>query len=410
MMKERILILGAGLMQSPAFRFARELGLESICVDGNPEAEFRGEADSFYNIDLKDKEGILRLAREQHAAGIFTCGTDFSASVAYVAEKLGLPGIPYETALDCTDKVRMRTKLAAAGVGEPKFKLIKKESTNDTNYTNVLTELNFPLVVKPCDNMGARGCRRVDNLTELKDAVDAAMPFSRSGRVIVEEYMDGPEFSVDALVFDGKIVICGLADRHIFFPPYFVEMGHTMPTELATVERAGAAPCTNYTNLINTFCAGVRALGITLGAAKGDIKLTAKGPMIGEIAARLSGGYMSGWTYPYSSGVEPVKAAMKLAVGRRPDADELVPKKNWTSAERAFISEAGTVKAIHGVEEAKKIPFVKYIHCMKKPGDKVVFPHSNVEKCGNVITAAPTREEAVKAAEDAVKMIKVELE
>jgi len=141
--------------------------------------------------------------------------------------------------------------------------------------------------VKPVDNMGGRGCRRADSLAELRAAVEAALAFSRSGRAIIEEFMDGPEFSADALVHRGEITLCGLADRHIRFPPCFVEMGHTMPSG---VDSGTAA------RLLEVFYAGIRALGITNGAAKGDLKLTPKGPMVGEIAARLSGGYMSGWT------------------------------------------------------------------------------------------------------------------
>jgi biotin carboxylase len=251
--------------------------------------------------------------------------------------------------------------------------------------------------------MGGRGCRRVDSIDEYSDAVKDALRFSRSGRAIVEEFMDGPEFSVDAIVYHGEITICGLADRHIFFPPYFIEMGHTMPTVF---------PAEQQKALLETFCAGVRALGLAgpgnIGAAKGDIKLTAKGPMIGEIAARLSGGYMSGWTYPYSSGVEPVRAAILAAMGRKPE--NLAPLKNWTSAERAFISIPGTVKAITGLETARNVPHVLDVFLRAAEGGKVTFPENNVSKCGNIISAAPDRASAVEAAEAAARSILIRLD
>jgi len=208
---------------------------------------------------------------------------------------------------------------------------------------------------------------------------------------------------VDAIVYHGEITICGLADRHIFFPPYFIEMGHTMPTAFAPEQRKA---------LLETFCAGVRALGLagdkSVGAAKGDIKLTSSGPMIGEIAARLSGGYMSGWTYPYSSGVEPVRAAILGAVGRKPEG--LVPLKNWTSAERAFISIPGTVKTISGIEAARRRPFVKDLFFRIAEGDRVDFPRNNVSKCGNIISAAPERDSAVEASESAARSILIRLD
>jgi hypothetical protein len=227
------------------------------------------------------------------------------------------------------------------------------------------------------------------------------LKFSRSGRAIVEEFMDGPEFSVDALVYKNEITICGFADRHIYFPPYFIEMGHTMPS---------AGDSRNYNAMIKTFFEAVQALGITagVGAAKGDVKFTPRGPMIGEIAARLSGGYMSGWTYPYASGVEVTRGAIRLALGENPG--DLEAKRNWTSAERAFISIPGKVRSIEGLENARTTDHVKDLFLRIEPGSAVNFPENNVTKCGNVISVAPSREAAVNGAENAVREVFIRLE
>jgi hypothetical protein len=232
----------------------------------------------------------------------------------------------------------------------------------------------------------------------LISAVEEALQFSRSGRVIVEEYIEGPEFSLDAIVYQGEVTLCGIADRHIFFPPYFIEMGHTMPAALPPETRELVA---------DTFRAGIRALGITLGAAKGDIKLSPRGPMIGEIAARLSGGYMSGWTYPYAAGVEPAAGAIRVCMGKEPG--DLQPRKAWTSAERAFISIPGRIGSIEGIPEARLLPLIKNLFLRVKTGDRVRFPENNVGKCGNVISAAPCREAAVAAAEGAARSILIRL-
>jgi biotin carboxylase len=400
-MQEKIIILGAGVMQGPAIRISKELGLFTVVVDGSSTAPCIPMADQFERIDLKDKEGIEALARSLQNSGllggIMTAGTDFSSTVAWVSEKLGLPGIPYEAALNASDKARMRSCFKKAGLPSPEFITITKSELQGE------PSLPFPLVVKPVDNMGGRGCRRVNNMEEYREAADEAIRFSRSGRAIVEAFMDGPEFSVDAIVYHGEITICGLADRHIFFPPYFIEMGHTMPTAFAPEQQKA---------LLETFCAGARALGLvgdkSVGAAKGDIKLTPAGPMIGEIAARLSGGYMSGWTYPYSSGVEVVRAAILAAIGRKPDG--LVPQKNWTSAERAFISIPGTVKSISGIDAAKSRPFVKDLFFRIACGDRVDFPRNNVSKCGNILSAASDRAGAVEAAESAARSILIRLD
>jgi biotin carboxylase len=399
-MSEKIIILGAGVMQGPAIRIAKEMGLFTVVVDADPHAPHVDMADRFEQIDLKDKEGIEALARSLQAigglAGIMTAGTDFSASVAWVAERLGLPGIPYEAALNASDKQRMRACFDASRVPSPAFTIMSADAT-------AAAPPPFPVVVKPVDNMGSRGCRRVDSHDEMAEAVADALRFSRSGRAIVESFMEGPEFSVDAIVYDDDVSICGLADRHIFFPPYFIEMGHTMPTRFSLKDQEA---------LLETFKAAVRALGIAgkgcRGAAKGDIKLTPSGPMIGEVAARLSGGYMSGWTYPYASGVQPIRGAIQVCQGIRPDG--LSPSRSWTCAERAFISIPGRVRSLHGVEQAKGMGGVRDLFLRAEAGTEVRFPDNNVSKCGNFIVSASGREEAVQAAEGAVRAILVRLE
>jgi len=385
-------------MQGPALKIAREMGLEAVAVDADSGAACVPLAGRFEKVDLKDREGVEALARslmeDGGLAGVMTAGTDFSATVAWVAGKLNLPGISYEAALDASDKERMRGRFRAAGLPSPEFIILK--SAPEEGF---VLPFPWPAVVKPVDNMGARGCRRVDSFPELLAAVADALRFSRSGRAIVEEYMEGPEFSVDALVYNGEITICGFADRHIFFPPYFIEMGHTMPSSFdpAVVEQ-----------LLEVFCRGVKALGITNGAAKGDIKLTPRGPMIGEIAARLSGGYMSGWTYPYSSGVLPTKGAIEIAIGKKPCG--LTPEWDWVCAERAFISIPGRVSAIEGVEKAAFMPYVRDVFLRIRPGSEVTFPGNNVQKAGNVLSAAPCRDDAVNSAEKTARSILIRLE
>lgn len=394
---KRVLILGGGVMQLPAIRAARRKGWRVVVADANPDAPGAGEADRFERVDLKDLDGMTRLAavlaaEEAGLSGVFTAGTDFSATVAWVARKVGLPGLPYEVAQRCTDKVLMRRALRKACVPSPPFALARDADA----AVAAGRRIGFPLVVKPVDNMGSRGVRRVDTVPELAAAAERALGLSRTGRAIVEAYVEGKEFSLDAVVYDGEIQVCGCADRHIYFPPYFVEMGHTMPSD-ESPERVAAIRA--------TFRRGIRALGITNGAAKGDVKLSATGPVIGEIAARLSGGYMSGWTYPYASGVDVTGAALEVAVGS--DPGDLTPKRNHTSAERAFISIPGTVGEILGLAEAERS--VCDIFVRATPGDRVSFPLNNVEKCGNVIAAAPTRQEAVLAAETARRRVFIRL-
>lgn len=436
MTKKRVFMLGAGFMQGVAIRAARALGCTVVAADGNPSAVCAAEADEFVCIDLKDTARLIDYARYLQQNGgldaVFTAATDFSAAVAAIAAACGLRGHTLKAALNATDKVRMRECFRKAGVPSPAFIELtaadlaapadRLEARGNVRYSDLgaatadtlerrLGELagRFPLVVKPVDNMGARGCSLVKNLSELRKAAATALQYSRSGRAIVEEYIEGSEFSIEGLIFGGRLYITALADRHIFFPPYFIEMGHTIPSD-----------CTQdiADEVMSVFERGVHALGLTDGAVKGDILVRNGKAFVGEIAARLSGGYMSGWTVPYSCGLDITAAALTLALGGSPRLHTcgkdffVVPLKQncpFVSAERAWISIPGQVASVSGLEAARAAPFVKDVFPRAGAGDTVVFPQNNVEKCGNVLSAAPSRREAVQASEVACRKIVLRL-
>ena len=399
MKDEFVLILGAGLMQKPSIEAAGELGYKTLVVDANKNAVCVPFADVFVQIDLKDREKIADLAMSygDKLKAVFTAGTDFSASVSYVAQKCGLISHSFEAAMNASNKVLMRKCFREKGVPSPDFvEVSESEIERLSSDDSVL----FPKVVKPVDNMGARGCRLVRNKSEFEPALRDAVAFSRTGKAIVEDYMKGMEFSIDALVHEGNVTITGFADRHIFFDPYFIEMGHTMPSSVSEDVKK---------NVVDVFVKGVKALGLTEGVAKGDVKYTEKGAMIGEIAGRLSGGYMSGWTYPYASGVNLTMEAMKIALG----LGKTLPSEiecNAVSHERAFISIPGVVNVIYGEDKAVASPFVKNVFFRVKEGSRVDFPRNNVEKCGNVISRCADRRLSLKGAEMAVSEIVLRLE
>lgn len=397
--KKTILILGCGLMQRPAIETAKAWNWTVIGFDVNPHAEAVPLCDRFEAVDISDTEAVVSAARRLHAEcgidGVFTAGTDFSFNVASAAKALGLPGLAPEAAFAASNKSAMRAAFAGNGVSSPAFLTVAS-----VGEAAAAARPPFPLVVKPVDNMGGRGTRRVDNEAELAGAVAEALRFSRSGKAIIEEYIDGPEFSLDALVCDGKVTITGFADRHIFFPPYFIEMGHTMPT---------AAPAEVRRAVESEFRKAVAALGLTTGAAKGDVKYSParRKAVIGEVAARLSGGYMSGWTYPYASGINVTAAALRLAVGLPPALPHR--ERHRCSAERAFLSVPGEVVAVEGVETVLRRRCVRHLFMRAAVGDRVRFPRNNVEKCGNIITAARTRRRAVREADRAAERILIRL-
>lgn len=459
-MTESVLILGASLMQKPALQVAKANDFTVYAVDGNENAPFKNLADFFYNIDLKDKDAILTLAtklkKDKNLVAVFTAGTDFSASVSYVSEKLGFNSHSFDSALNATIKSRMRMCFLKVGIPSPRFFSCK----NENEAVDAIKKIGFPCVVKPVDNMGARGCREIRCKSETADAVFQALKSSRSGEIIIEEYIKGSEFSIDALLHNGDFTVTGFADRHIYFSPYFIETGHTMPSKVSDDVK---------NELIVTFAKAAYSLGLTEGAAKADIKWTKNGAVIGEIAARLSGGYMSGWTFPYSSGLNVTNEALLIACGKEPlelkkmrvkldfsiplrssrndskmstdsirndskmSIDSLrndskmstdcpqndfffpykiyeVPSK-MVSAERAWISLPGKIKEILGLDEAKKVEYVQDVFPRNiQVGDDVDFPRNNVEKCGNVISLADDYKNAVKASETACSKIFIRLE
>ncbi len=426
-----ILICGGGTMQLPAIRIAAEEGMRVIVADGNAECPGRAVADRFEHVDLNDLDGMTECARRHSVDGVFTAGTDFSTTVAYVAESLGLPGIDYATALRSRDKARMRQVLGNAGVLVPPFcvyeNLRKLTAGSDSAGSDTCAEVPFPAVVKPVDNMGARGVRRIGSSSELDSALRAATKESRTGRVLCESFIPGREYSIDAISYGGSVYPCGLADRHITFPPFFVEIGHTIPSALSAVRR---------NSLERGFAAAVRALGIDPGAAKGDVFLVpreiapqwlvsraATSPLeqqrdagslsgesadfvvIGEIAARLSGGYMSGWTYPRSRGFEPTRAALRIAVGHEPGP--IRETLSRYAAERAIVSIPGRIDRIEGIEEYEHE--ADSIFLTRSAGQQVALPTSNVEKCANVIVTGDSYLDACDRADLLRQRIRVRL-
>lgn len=418
-------------MQKPAILSAKELGFRCCVIDADENAVCVNLADEFQKIDLKDKEKITEYAiklqaTENSLAAVFTAGTDFSASVSYVCEHCGLQknAHSYQAAINASIKTKMRECFSQHNIPSPDFFNVQKEDCTNQLLPKILQKMSFPLVVKPVDNMGARGCRMIRNENEFLSSVQTAVKYSKTHNAIVEQYMEGPEFSIDALVYDGTFTVTGFAVRHIKYPPYFIEIGHTMPCQIDEKMRR---------QLISVFALGAKALGLTCGAAKADIKFTENGPMIGEIAARLSGGYMSGWTFPYASDLNLTKQGILISAGMIPK--ELLEKRvpvNYepsslcqnqekpyelfeipcvrTSAERAWYSIPGIVEYIENINEySDKAVFDVLPRAQAHLGSKVDFPRNNVEKCGNVISVSHNPQIAVQAAEDAVSNIFITL-
>ncbi|WP_032927737.1 alpha-hydroxy-acid oxidizing protein [Leptospira santarosai] len=378
-----ILIVGGGLLQVPIIQTARMMKLTTVVADMNAQAPGMKICDVPMAMSTKDIEGMVReskkLATKIKIDGVITAGTDASMTVAAVANALDLPGIRYVDAEAASNKVKMRERLKKAGIPLPGFAPVW--SFSDTR--EALEFLKFPLVMKPADNMGARGVIKVETREELQAAFKHAKKYSPTGEMILEEYMPGPEVSVDALTWNGNFVITGIADRIIEREPFFIEMGHNMPSSLNS---------SVLKEVEDVMFRSMKALGITLGAGKGDIKVTPDGVKVGEIAARLSGGFMSAFTFPLSSGINLNRAAILISLGEEPD--NLTPTVQRVSIERCLLAPRGKLLAIDGIEETRKIEGVNDLFLMNKIGDIIQEPTNNIEKTGHVIISADTLEQA----------------
>lgn len=394
-----ILIIGGGLLQVPIIQTAKTMRLHTVVADMNPSSIGFQIADESIVMSTKDVEGMVReskkFAQNSPIHGVITAGTDASMTVAAVASALQLPGIRFVDAEAASNKVKMRQRLKEFGMPIPRFAAV----WSLLDAKEALDSLTFPLVMKPADNMGARGVIKVNHKDDLPSAFRHAKRFCPTGELILEEYMEGPELSVDALAFQGQIRMTGIADRIIEREPYFIEVGHNMPS---------AMPKEILDEVERVMAGGMRALGIHLGAGKGDIKVTKEGVKIGEIAARLSGGFMSAFTYPLSTGVNLNRAALLISLGETPD--NLDPVLNRVSIERSLLSKPGKLISIGGVEEIKKIDGVSEVFIQSKPGDIIKEPTNNIDKSGHVIIVADDLKDAEVVFEKVKQTIRFEVD
>jgi biotin carboxylase len=400
-MNKKLMVVGCGLSQIPTFESAKKNNIKTIGVDGSPNAPYKDMADIFEVADIKNINDVLQVARKHTIDGIVVPGTDFPLTGAYVADKMGLPGISIETARICENKYLQRKKLKDNGFYVPESILLNHNIINLLRHKIHENFLKGKCIIKPIDNMAARGVIAFDidkvSDTELKDITDEALFYSRSKKYIIEEFIEGMEFSVDSLVCGGEVFIFAFADRHFSLYPYMIEIGHTMPSVISKKIRE---------EIGNEFIRAVKVLGIDNGAAKGDIKLTKNGIMIGEIAARISGGYLSGWTTPLTCGYYPHDDLIKISLGEKPMFPSL--KYEGYSAERVFLSIPGIVKEYITTKKTKCLKEMKLYH---KIGEEINYPYHNAYRAGSAITYSKKgRDEAIFFAEDAVKNTVIRLQ
>ena len=389
------MIIGASVLQLPAILKAKEMGLHVAVVDFNPQAIGIPFADKYYNASTMDEDAVLAAAEDYQPDGIMTLATDMPMrGVSKVSDKLHLHSINYQTAVKATDKYDMIKAFKEYSVSSPWYFVVDTLEELKAHENDV----KFPCIIKPTDNAGSHGVAKVHGFQELLDNYEYAHQNSRHGKVIVEEYLEGPEVSVEVMVVDGKVNILQITDKITTEAPHFVELGHTQPSQL---------PLAIQEAIRDVTIAACNAIGIDKGPAHVEMKVTQRGPVMIELGARMGGDNITTHLVPLSTGIDMVGCTIKVALGEQPD---IKPTLQRGSAIRYFKVPYGTICAIENVEEAKEIPGVQQITFTKEVGDVATPIQCSNDRIGFVIAQGATAEDAVKACEKAMETIKIVIE
>lgn len=397
-------IVGGGAEAVPGIIRARKMGLHVVVSDLNPDAPGFNVADDRVIASTYDLEATLKAAKVYHHTvrpvnGVISIGSDVPLTVAGLADALGLPGLTLDAARLASDKLAMKQRFMEEGIPVPWFNPVESLA----HLKDLVNKRGWPLVLKPVDSRGARGVLKLDPKIDLGWAYRHALQFSPGRRVMVEEYLKGPQISTESVLLETSGYTPGFSDRNYEyldrFAPYMIENGGQQPSGLSVRQQQSVAALAERAG---------RSLGIKTGIAKGDMILTATGPKVIEMAARLSGGWFSTDQIPLATGVDLIGAAIKLALGEAVPEQDLIPRYQKGVAIRYFFPEPGRVIEITNRDRFAGTPWVHRLGFFVKPGESLIVPVSNhTQRAGFVITEGSTREEAVERAVEVVGTIKI---
>lgn len=224
---KKLMILGAGTYQVPLIQTAKRMGLYTIVVSIPGDYQGFALADKIYELDTRDKEGILRAAMEEQIDGICTSGTDVAVStIGYVCEKMHLSGIPFPAAEIVTDKAKMKEAFLAGGVSAANG--VRVKSAKEAKAA--AAKLGYPVVVKRVDSSGSRGITVVREEAQVELAFAHAIERSMRDYVLVETFLEGVEIGVDGFVLDGRLVFLAPHGKFIYEGEKItVPVGHEFP-------------------------------------------------------------------------------------------------------------------------------------------------------------------------------------
>lgn len=394
-MQKRLLVLAAGILQVPVIKKAKEIGYYVIAADGDSNAVGLQLADKAICANITDEEVMLKIAREQHIDGVIHPCSEVSMNVmGRINDELGLAGITKEQAIRATNKHLMRNAFEKGNAPSPMSILTK--SAEDA-WIHLQNDLSTNGILKPSRNSGSRGIAKVSCNMDKEDFVKAyniALNESRDKSVLIEQFIDGPEFSIEIIVWNSEVNVLTVTDKKTTGAPHFVELGHNQPScyskeDVETLKTAAVA--------------GVKALGVNNCACHAEAKLMDGKAYLMEIGARLGGDFISTELTHLSTGIDMVAAAIDVALGMEPDLS--IKEEPKGACIRYFCPKAGKLVSVTNIEVLND-PRVYKKEIYVRKGDIIPEITSSLSRSGHVIVTEKTPQEAVKLAEKLINEVK----
>jgi cysteine synthase A len=313
-------------------------------------------------------------------------------TTAYVAEQMGLPGIGTEAAEAATDKFLMRERCRVAGVPIPRYELVETVE----QATAAASSIGLPVVIKPVDGQASRGVARVWDAADLSFWFRKSKERSRSGRLLVEEMLEGQDASVEGFVANGELRTLAISDK-LKLPPR-----RTVDLRLVYPARYPAAVLTELDRVNRQV---VAAVGIRLGFTHAEYVVTARGVRLLEVAARGCGAGVATELLPAMLGEDLIGLRIRQALGE----PVTVPR---ASTGRCGLLEflllpPGCVEAVKGLAEARRLPGVVGADYRVAPGQIVHPPESGDERPGYLHAVADTYDELFQIADRVKRTVRV---
>lgn len=391
------MVLAAGLLQIDVIEKAKSMGYYVLAVDGNPKAPGFNVADKAICADIVNEETMLKIARDEHVDGVIhPCSEVSMAVMGRINDELGLSGISREQAICATNKHLMRKAFEKGNAPSPKS--ILAQDAEDA-WSRLQNEFDTDAILKPSRNSGSRGIAKVSRNMDKGDfirAYDEALSESRDHSVLIEQFIEGPEFSIEMIVWQGDIHVLTVTDKKTTGAPHFVELGHNQPscfsaTDVETLKAAAVA--------------GVRALGVNNCACHAEAKLMNGKAYLMEVGARLGGDFISTELTHLSTGIDMVAAAIDVALGVEPDLSAKEEPKGVCI--RYFCPKPGKLVSILNTEVLNN-PHVYLWEIYPKEGDVIPAVTSSLCRSGHVIVTEKTPQKAIELAERLIESVKFE--